>query len=148
MDSELEWHIQRVYPNLLKTGSRNLVWLIFKLKSWKEHLALQTFQQVSSMTSAHPGKMCVHFSELLFLKCSENAVFAFENTHNKTKKIKKNESKKKNCNYNCDNMGNTDKTVIHIPYFQSWSIFVYVFLDTLLNNILLLSKYYYWKVSW
>ena len=57
--------------------------------------ALQTFQQVSSMTSAHSGKMCVHFSELLFLKCSENAILVFENPHNKVKKIKKNESEKK-----------------------------------------------------
>ena len=35
------------------------------------------------MTSAYLGKICVHFSELFFLKYSENAVLLFENTHNK-----------------------------------------------------------------
>ena len=35
------------------------------------------------MTSAYLGKMCVHFWELFFLKCSENAVLLFENAHNK-----------------------------------------------------------------
>ena len=37
------------------------------------------------MKSAYPGKMCIYFLELPFLKCNENAAFLFKDTHNKEK---------------------------------------------------------------
>ena len=35
------------------------------------------------MKSAYLDKMCVHFLELAFLKCYENVIFLFKNSHNK-----------------------------------------------------------------
>ena len=83
-ESELEWHIQSFNPNL-EIRSRVLDQPIFKMKLWKKHLELQTFRKLSSMASAYLDKMCVHFLELPFLKCNENAVFLLKNTHNKEK---------------------------------------------------------------
>ena len=51
----------------------------------KNQLELQTFQQLCSMASVYLSKMCVHFLELPFSKCNENAVFSFKNTYNKEK---------------------------------------------------------------
>ena len=64
-ESELEWCVQSVKLNSLEIKSRNLDWPIFKLKLWKKHLKLQTFQQLCSMKSAHLDKGGVHFLMLL-----------------------------------------------------------------------------------
>ena len=75
--SKVERRINSVKPNSLEIGSRNLDQPIFKLKLWKKHLNLQTFQQLCSMATAYLGKMCVHVLELPFLKCNETAAFWF-----------------------------------------------------------------------
>ena len=38
-------------------------------------------------------------------------------------------------NGKCDNMGNTNKTVIHIPQTQGWSIFAFISCLLLLKNL-------------
>ena len=48
-------------------------------------MELETFQQLWSMASAYLHKTCVHFLELPVLKCNEDAVNLFKNTHNKAK---------------------------------------------------------------
>ena len=53
-----------------------------KKDTWME---LQAFQQLYSTISAYQGKMWVHCLEAPFLKCNENAVFLFKNTHKKGK---------------------------------------------------------------
>ena len=37
-------------------------------------------------------------------------------------------------NGKCDNMGNTNKTVTHIPYTQGWSIFVFISYPLLIKS--------------
>ena len=44
-------------------------------------------------------------------------------------------------NGNCDNMGNTNKTVIHIPKTQGWSIFVFISYPLLLKNFTDLQQF-------
>ena len=46
---------------------------IFQFEITKKHLHLQIYQPLCSMTSIYLGKMWTHFSELLLLKCNENA---------------------------------------------------------------------------
>ena len=78
-ESNLNWLIQSVTSNSSKIGSRNLYWILFKLRLWKKkRLELQTLQQLCSMTSAYLGRICVHFLELPFLKGNEHAVFLFK----------------------------------------------------------------------
>ena len=53
-------------------------------------------------------------------------------------------------NGKCDNMGNTNKTVTHIPYTQGWSIFVFISYPLLiksfpdLQQILEIKKTLFW----
>ena len=65
----------RVNSKSLEIGSRHLDRPIFKLTLWKNPLELQKFQQICSVARIYLGKRCVHFMELLFLKCNEKWCF-------------------------------------------------------------------------
>ena len=75
-ESDLEWHIQSVNPNSMEFGSKNIDRPIFKLKLWKTHLNLQTFQQLCSMTSAYLDKMSVCFLKLSILRIQWRLIYA------------------------------------------------------------------------
>ena len=48
-------------------------------------MELETFQQLWSIASAYLDITCVYFLGLSVLKCNENAVHLFKNTHSKAK---------------------------------------------------------------
>ena len=84
-ESEWEWWIQSIIFKF-RWNLKPIPWSInFQVETTKKDLHLQVYQQLCSMTSIYLGKMCVHFSKLLFLKRNENAIFFFKITLNKVK---------------------------------------------------------------
>ena len=57
--------VKNIKPKSLKIGSKNLDNSVFKLKIYKKHLELQSFQQLCSMRNAYISKMYVNVLELL-----------------------------------------------------------------------------------